>query len=74
MKTFLHSLIGFFFIFSANLAVAKGQNCDKSTQVTGFTQVKDDKSYFYLNPSANRKSKAFVVAHDFLQVPFNLAV
>lgn len=68
MKTFLQSLIGFFFAFSTNLVEAKNQICDKSAKVTAFTQVKDEKSYLYLDPTEIKKSKAFVVAHDFLQV------
>lgn len=68
MNTALQYLICLFFVFSKNFVEAKDQVCDESTKVTAFTEVSNEKSFFYTHPSDNKKSKAFVVANDFLQV------
>ena len=68
MKKIIQSLFCFYLILSTNLVEAKDLPCDKSTRVTAFTQVKDEKSHFYLSPIENKKSKAFAVINDFLQI------
>lgn len=55
-------------MFSVCCVAAQSSTCKKSVKVTGFTQVKSEKSYFYTRPNTKKKIKSYLVTRDFVQV------
>ncbi len=68
MRNFLQKLIIFGTLFSTIELQANTETCDKSKDVTAFSQVKDEKAFFYTQPLDKKKSKSFLITKDFIQV------
>ena len=68
MKNKLFLSIGMTLLSSMHWTISHASTCSNPTNPTGFTQVKNEKSYFYAEPIENKKNKSYLVARDFVQV------